>query len=289
MPDSNRKTPSDVARRLRQHARFGCCRCGLPVYQYHHIIPYSQEQHFRVEDMMILCPLCHDMATKGALNDKEQREIQASPFNVRKGLAQGTLHVNQSYCAIVAGGIILVGEGPVIAVSGEPLISIRPGETGELLLSVTLYSEEGSLIAEIVDNEWISGDPSVWDMESDHQKLTIRSAPYKVALNLDIRGEPAHMRAKLWHAGYLIDLRGAGIRVNGKNAGQEISNLALAGGMLELDTSGPLTKLKLGPQREQRECTVISEPDREVRLRKTIEAWKVLNGEPHGTPEALRG
>jgi hypothetical protein len=273
------KTPSDVKRKLRKHARFGCCRCGLPIYQYHHIIPYSQEQHFRVEDMMLLCPLCHDMAAKGVFADTQQREMQANPYNARRGLTGGMLHTNQNYCAILAGGVLLVGEGPMIIVDGEPLLTLTPDTNGHVSLSVTLYGEDGNLLAEVEENEWVSGDSTVWDMEADHQKLLIRSAANKVALNLNMKGEPAHLRAKFWRSGYLIDLRGIGIRVNGKNAGQAIAHAGFAGMSLELETA--IAQLRLVPQLQN--AVLVSEPDPLTRLNKAVAAWQKIKRENLGS------
>ena len=85
--NSRPPTPEPVKRESRSHAGYGCCRCGFAIYQYHHIIPYSEEQHFRVDDMMILCPNCHSMATDGALTIEEQRAIQSNLFNISRGYA----------------------------------------------------------------------------------------------------------------------------------------------------------------------------------------------------------
>jgi len=279
MYEDRPKTPSEVKRRLRQRARFGCCRCGLPIYQYHHIIPYSEDQHFRVEDMMLLCPLCHDMATKGVFSEAQQREMQASPFNVRRGLAGGMLYTKQEYCAVLAGGVLLVGEGPVIVADGEPLLTLTPGTNGHVGLSASLHDKNDNLVALIEDNEWISGDATVWDMESDHQKLVVRSSVNKVALNLNMKGEPAHLRAKFWRSGYMVDLRGIGIRVNGVNAGQHLSEgLAFAGMTLDLDTEIP--RVQLTPQLKH--AFIVSEHDPLERLKKTVEAWRRLKNEEPG-------
>jgi hypothetical protein len=43
------KIPAAVARQLRQEAGFGRCCCGVPILQYHHIIPWAAEAHFRPE------------------------------------------------------------------------------------------------------------------------------------------------------------------------------------------------------------------------------------------------
>ena len=55
----SRNTPEGVKRLLRQEAGFGCARCGHPYLEYHHIIPYKDDQHFRSEDMVCLCGNCH--------------------------------------------------------------------------------------------------------------------------------------------------------------------------------------------------------------------------------------
>src|SRR4051794_9612932 len=103
MAASRAKIPAGVARELRRRSGFGCCRCGMPIYQYHHIVPWSVEEHYRIEDMMLLCPVCHDAASKGALDEATQRELQGNPFNVRRGFASGMLLINQRYCAVRCG------------------------------------------------------------------------------------------------------------------------------------------------------------------------------------------
>ena len=72
------EVPYPVRRILRQEAGFGCCTCGFPIYQYHHIVPYAHEHHYRPQDMMTLCPNCHAQATAGAMPESEQRHYKAN-------------------------------------------------------------------------------------------------------------------------------------------------------------------------------------------------------------------
>jgi hypothetical protein len=51
-----RNTPLDIARQLRKEANFGCARCGHPLLDNAHIIPYSQTRDFMAEDMIALYP-----------------------------------------------------------------------------------------------------------------------------------------------------------------------------------------------------------------------------------------
>ena len=124
----SRNAPAAVTRQLRQEAGFGCCVCGVPILQYHHIVKWSEDQHFRPEDMMVLCPLHHDQATKGAMPELEQRRLKANPHNIQNGFAKGLLAVRQDYCAANFGSVTMVGEGPFIRIDGEDMLSFYIGE-----------------------------------------------------------------------------------------------------------------------------------------------------------------
>src|SRR5712692_7936645 len=118
------QVPEDVKRQLRQQAGFGCVACGLPVFQYHHIIPWEVEQHNRVGDMMVVCPNHHDQCTKGAILEPEQRSWKAKPFNIERGYVDGQLKINQSYCAVACGSCLMVNDGTQVRIDGEPLLSL---------------------------------------------------------------------------------------------------------------------------------------------------------------------
>lgn len=268
-------TPEPVKRALRQRAGYGCCRCGFAIYQYHHIIPYSAEAHFRVEDMMILCPNCHSMATDGALTLEEQRVIQSRPFNISQGYASGAIKINQSYCAVAAGGVLLVGTGPLIKVDDDPLLALEIGDGGEMLLSISLMDQAGNTLAIIERNEWISGDPAIWDMESGHQRLVIRQDHRKILLNLDAKNEPLRLKAELWRRGRFIRLNQAGITIDGHLPGSPtgIGYLGLVDISLSLESGTQILRLVpyTGAGR------IISERDPVQRLVKSVNEYMYLH------------
>ena len=152
----NRTPSAEIARHLRKEAGFGCCVCGHPIFQYHHIVPWAADQHFRVKDMMLLCPNHHDMATQGAFPEPKQREFKVNHKNIRDGRVRGNLAVQQTYCAVKVGTIILVNEGPFLRINGEDFLSCYLVE-GQLEISLKLHSEQGDLLLEITRNEWVSG------------------------------------------------------------------------------------------------------------------------------------
>jgi hypothetical protein len=220
--------PADVAQTLRAEAFFGCCRCGKPIIQYHHIVPYEQGQHFRVPDMMVLCVECHDMATKGVLKESKQRQFNANPHNKKHGYVKGLLYVDEPAGAALLSETSLVGSGCFVSVGEECLVRLGVGPDGGLELSVALYNKEDEPILTIERNEWIAGDLKLWDLISDYQVLRLRSKPYKVLLDINAKKSPLTVRGRFWSSGTLIDCKPSRMVVNTP----AIENMIVQGGRM---------------------------------------------------------
>jgi hypothetical protein len=188
---------------------------------------------------MVLCPNHHGQA-RAAMPEVEQREHKAAPFNQRQRFANGMLYINHDACAIDVGGVLLVGEGPSVTLDGETVLSLAV-EDGRLKLSMTVYDATDTLLAEIVDNEWITGDPTIWDMEAKWQLLKLNVGPRKIALRIDARRQPLTLRAELWRHGVHVRLLPSGVYLpQTRNA---ITQIGLVNMPLVVDTT---TGLQLG-------------------------------------------
>jgi hypothetical protein len=266
--------PAALERQLRREAGYGCCRCGRPVYQYHHIVPYKEEDPYPAGEMMILCPWCHDAATKGAIPEEDQWRMKQGPHNIRRGLAGGDLIINQSYCAVQIGECVMVGDHPLVTVDGHELLGLKAdADTGQLLITANVYDDDGTPLALIEDNELMAGNPFPWDIESDFQYLRLRERLRHITLEVDARAEPVRLRADLRLAGQRIHVSPRGI-VLGDNA-VTIAALGLVGSGLEIDSATNRTKIvSMLPKG----ATLVSEPDSIQRLVKSVEAWNRLKG-----------
>jgi hypothetical protein len=72
------------------------------------------------------------------------------------------------------------------------LVGIDRAPDGRLHLSARLYDAEGELLAEIVDNEWVSGNPLPWDLDARFSYLKIRNGLRQIALKMDARKDPTN-------------------------------------------------------------------------------------------------
>lgn len=106
-----RNTPPAIARKLRQEANFGCARCGHPLIDNAHVIPYRETGEFLAEDMIALCPNCHRMADKAEYTESVLREYKTNPRNkTHVGLEEG-FFVNNKDLVV---NIVLTVEGETL-------------------------------------------------------------------------------------------------------------------------------------------------------------------------------
>ncbi len=230
--------PKPVKRVLRQEAGFGCCRCGLPIYDYHHIVPYTADDpHFRVKDMMLLCPNHHREATLGGMSETEQRRFKADPYNRRRGVVDGALRVFQPALAVTLGSVHFVGDGTLIEVDDDSLLRLHMGPERTIEFSLSLYSRDDELLALIERNEWIVGDPLPWDLEVGPRRMTVRERSGLVSLTVDTRTFPISIQGHLWRKGQHFHISPDRLLCNGVLRDVGFGGLAFAGLKLRADTS----------------------------------------------------
>lgn len=272
--------PADVALQLRREAGFGCCRCGHPFFEYHHIVAYAVDRHYRPNDMMILCPNCHAQATSGALSETEQRELKRSPFNIRKSYADGMLKIDQSSLVVGFGTVQLVRDGFLFKVDEEDLVSVRIGGMGRLELSLRLYSRRDNLIARVENNEWKTGSMFPWDLQARWQWLKIRNKKCDVALEVDARQVPIQILGDLWRHDQHFELTESGIKFNKIPQQISISNLCWVG--LYLRANSKTRSLQIVPDERFGKGVMVSEADVSVRIAKGLRIWDdLINGRPY--------
>ncbi|MCH7729586.1 MAG: HNH endonuclease [Planctomycetes bacterium] len=228
MADISRKPPLPVKRQLRQEALFGCCCCGNPIIQYHHIIPFAELKHHDLKHMMCVCPLCHDKITAGAMPESEQRAAKARPYNMSHEFVEGQLVINSKQLVVNLAGNWFFGSGLKLAVDNKPLLELSEDDRGRLQLSVELYDEHDQLLALIERNSWISGDPAAWDIEFRYQWLRIRAKSHRISLTVDVGVEPVKLSGRLWRAGRDFRITEQQLTIDSRGLNNSYENLGFA-------------------------------------------------------------
>ena len=131
--DNRPPIPDPIRRAVRQRCAFGCVICGLALYEYDHIVQYSEVQTHEADNIVLLCNRHDREKTNRLLPVEAVVEASKNPANAGRGeSAPYTLHYSEDACeANVASNIYFaprLGEGtftvPVI-VDDTPLLLFR--------------------------------------------------------------------------------------------------------------------------------------------------------------------
>jgi hypothetical protein len=262
--------PEETKRIVRQQAGFGCCKCGLPIIEYHHIVKESTN----LDEIMLLCPICHHEATVGAMTKDEQVFHKKNPKNIKDGFVEGKLKINQSTPATTLGNNQFIGTGNFLLVDGESLLSIEIVEN-RLEISLKLYDMGDNLVAKIINDEWVSGDPLPWDLESSFQWLRIRRKLNDISLDIDARKYPLEIKADLWRKGQNFQLRPDKLLFNGVVTQSGFVNLCLVAMSLQANTS--TKSFSMVPDPRYGNGALVSNSNISERVKQGLEAWTTIS------------
>ncbi|MCR9219709.1 MAG: HNH endonuclease [Alphaproteobacteria bacterium] len=206
--------PLPVARQLRQEAGFGCAKCGHPYIEYHHIVPWSEEQHYRPDDMVALCGNCHVLIAR--LGKDRQYEVKNNPKNIREGLLRGALVYDKRDLTFLVGGNYYVNTPIILQYKDIPVVACSL-QDGQAKLTLNLFDKSGNSIFQVFENEVVFRPDAIWDFEYGHNWVTVRHGPRQIALQINFRECEAVIRGKIWLGGNEVRLDPQSTNLPGNN------------------------------------------------------------------------
>src|ERR1022692_5207625 len=141
-----RDIPDPIKRTVRQRCGFGCVLCGIPLYEYDHLLGWANVHRHVAEEITLLCDRHHRERTNGLLPDADVAAANADPFNLRAGVTPAyDLHYSGTECVVALGDntFTVKDQGrdtvlvPVIIDGLAPIVFSMVD--GHLLLTVTLF------------------------------------------------------------------------------------------------------------------------------------------------------
>jgi hypothetical protein len=182
----SRDISDPIKRQVRQECGFGCVCCGLAIMQYEHIDPeFHEAKEHDPDKIACLCGACHDRVTRRYWSKEKIKAARKNPYNVKRGKCHDAFDIGSPDPIVIIGNNLLRHVPSSLVVDGEPLLMIEAPEKpgGPYQLSGKFYGDDGRLLFEIVRNEWF-GELSSWDVEAVGGRVTIRTGPGKIALQL---------------------------------------------------------------------------------------------------------
>lgn len=185
--------PDPLMREVRQRCGFGCVICGLPLYEYEHMLGWAETERHVAEEITLLCDRHHREKTNKLLPASMVQAANANPYNLRAGVTPPfLLHFGAQDCSVNLGGNVFWtsyrGDGTFIipvSVDATPLIAFV-FEQGRLLLTLQIFDEFNQPILRVLNNE-LQYVPEPWDIEFTGHRIVVREAARKILIEIDFR------------------------------------------------------------------------------------------------------
>jgi hypothetical protein len=226
---TSRNIPLPIKRAIRQRCGFGCVICGLPLYEYEHMLGWANVHRHVAEEITLLCDQHHSEKTKGLLPIETMTRANANPFNLREGVSSPyNLHYSGngiffaiSTCTFGNTDIYQDDEGNIfsrciaIAIDSVPILEYVKFNN-ELFLNLRLFDEFNECVLLIVENQlWYKTD--TWDIEFVGRNLVIREKQRKILIDM-IFNPPdsiAIIKGRILLNGVEVLIKPDGLYING--------------------------------------------------------------------------
>jgi len=183
--------PEKIKKLVRQRCGFSCVLCGLPVYDYDHIIPWAEVREHQAGNLTLLCPQHHREKTSGLRTDEEIKKANENPISRRNGhTAPYKLNYSGGEFAIQIGGaefgVNEIGEQDSLiplVIDGQPMVAFHV-EDGNLLLDLFMYDENNYPILVIHRNELVLM-VNIWDITFISNRLRVESKQMNVLVVIE--------------------------------------------------------------------------------------------------------
>jgi hypothetical protein len=199
--------------------------CGLPLYEYDHLLGWAAVQRHVAEEITLLCDKHHREKTLGILSNEAVRAANANPLNLQKGVsAPYDLHYSGNECQVIIGGnrFRQSSQGDesfliALAVDGDILVGFR-FEDEHYLLTVDAFDEDNLALLTIANNTLVFS-LSPWDIAWVGRRLTIREGQRKFLLEMQFNppNEVRIERGNLRRNGVEFRISPTATVINGKS------------------------------------------------------------------------
>lgn len=201
-----------IKRQVRKRCGFGCVICGVPIYEYEHMLEWAIVKRHVAEEITLLCPTHHTEKTKGLLPLKKLAAANIDPFNKRIGSTKNyPLHYDGTTIKMILGNSEVsysnIENGKFVIpllIDNDALIYFNV-EDDQIFVNLNMFNSNNDCVFQVIANEIIINLEN-WDVEWVGLKLTIRENLGNILLEIifNVPSEINITRAKIFRNGIEI-------------------------------------------------------------------------------------
>ncbi|MGK3120436.1 HNH endonuclease signature motif containing protein [Pseudomonas corrugata] len=193
-----RDIPEPIKRQVRQECCFGCVMCGSPLFQYDHMVGFAESPEHKVENLVLLCGVCHPDKTHKRISVESVRRARLKPFNLNRLHTAGYRLAPNHHIKILLGtneSVIELSERRdihhVLWISGESYLAAH-FEDGAITFSMKITDAGGRVLLAAERGE-VKVTTQAWDYRYEGTTLKIWNGPRQILLEANLSNELIHV------------------------------------------------------------------------------------------------
>ena len=190
---TNRNIPEPMQREIRRRCGFGCVICGLPLYEYEHMLGWANVKRHVASEITLLCNFHHRERSGGLLPIENVMAADKAPFNLKSGVTKPyNFHFSGTEASVEIGSNTFIINTQIknktsqfipLMIDCYSLIEFR-FEDGQMLLNLIIFDEFNIPILQIKDNILMYS-AYLWDIEFVAKKITIRTKSRVILIEIE--------------------------------------------------------------------------------------------------------
>lgn len=145
----NRHIPKHVDIKVQKQHFFECAWCGLHLTDKHHIVQFSDGGEHSVDNLILLCPVCHRKVHKSEIPTADL--VKRKSTHLKADRISGGFKTTMETLKIKVGGGFFIETPIILDYKGDQIISLQKTDDS-ILLNLRFYSIRGDLILWMSEN-----------------------------------------------------------------------------------------------------------------------------------------
>lgn len=213
-----RYIPSEIRKKIRIDAGYGCVICGGLFVDYEHIEPeFNKAVEHDPDKMTLLCSLCHDKVTKKIFSKKKVWAAKLNPKTKQKGFSRDVLDPENTSRTIFIGSSEFSMQQVLLVIHNKPVLWFSESKDSDSPYELNfIFHDKNSNVAGFVNKNVFTGVLVENDISAQGYTIQVKKSR-KIFVEIEAKGgEPLRINKLHFQYGKAkVSLKGDGTLILG--------------------------------------------------------------------------
>lgn len=193
-----RYIPSEIRRKIRSDAGYGCVICGGLFVDYEHIDPeFNKAKEHDPDKMTLLCSLCHDKVTRRVYSKNKVWKAKLKPKTKQAGFARDILDPENTPRKVIIGSSEFSMQQVLLVLHNKPILWFSDGSEPDSPYELNfIFHDNNSNVAGFINKNVFTGVLVENDITAQGYTIIVRKNR-KIFIEIKAKGGDALVISKM--------------------------------------------------------------------------------------------